>query len=114
MSMFNFFRQPITVTPRTGAREKGRSVIASGTDFTIMGSVHIAVPADLNNEDLSRNETGQIYKVITNDTLKITTVDSISDLVTYDGKYHEVYRLAKTKNNLIPHNVYMMQEINKL
>ena len=112
MSIFDFFRKELTGYKRSGDRTHGRTKIVEGSDFTFLASVQPVDPSELVAiEDLLRKESGTVYKLITNYELESTTKNNISDIVEYSGKKYEVFRVKAWENNLLNHNVYLMQEI---
>jgi len=91
---------------------KGR-ITAQGaqTSFTINGSIQESTPAELSSLVEARRLKGGVYTLITFDTLLTADNDAYPDLIVYSGANYEVVTKAKWENNLINHNVYLIQEI---
>lgn len=102
----------MTAVPRSGLRSNGRTAITEGTPFQLLASVQPASPQDLiTSEDLLKKESGIVYKIITEATLKATTKTSVCDLVKYNGKDFDVFSVAPWDNGILKHNVYLIQEV---
>lgn len=91
---------------------KGR-ITASGSQsqFSINGSIQEATASELSSLPENRRLKAGTYSVITFDTLLTTDDSQYPDLVSYNGASYEVVTKAKWENNLINHNVYLIQEI---
>jgi len=83
----------------------------TNTPFTLNGSIQESTPAELSSIVESRRLQGGIYSLITFDTLLTIDNDVNSDIIEYDSSTYEVVTKAKWQNNLINHNVYLIQEI---
>lgn len=91
---------------------KGR-VTGQGTQtaFTLNGSIQETTSAELSSLPETRRLKGGIYTLLTFDILLTTDNDTYPDLIVYNGTNYEVVSKVKWENNLINHNVYLIQEI---
>jgi len=87
------------------------TVPGAQTSFPINGTIQPSSPAQLSTLSETRRLRGGIYTVFTFDTL-LTIDDNVnSDIVIYNSLNYEVVSKVKWSNNLINHNVYLIQEI---
>lgn len=81
------------------------------TSFTINGSIQESTAAELSSLPETRRLKSGTYTLITFDTLLTVDNNVYPDLITYNGLTYEVVSKAKWENELINHNVYLIQEV---
>jgi len=91
---------------------KGRITAAGAqTSFTFNGSVQRATPEALSSIPEERRLQGGVYTVISYQEL-LTLKDSVyPDLVSWKNNTYEVISLLKWDNGILPHYIYLIQEI---
>jgi hypothetical protein len=81
------------------------------TSFTINGTIQPSSSAQLAMLTEVRRLKGGIYTLFTFDTLLTVDNSVYPDLIVFNGSNYEVVSKITWKNNLINHNVYLIQEI---
>lgn len=108
----SFFGKRRECKSRTATKTNGRNTLTLGESFYINASIQPAQPQDLvTSDDLLQRESGVIYKLITTSVLKPMTKSNVSDVVVYKGKIHNVFAGSNWENNILNHNVYLIQEV---
>jgi len=81
------------------------------TPFNLEASVQPSTSAQLSMLPETRRLRGGIYTLITFETLLTVDNDVYPDLILFDNKTYEVVTKLKWENNILNHNIYLIQEI---
>lgn len=106
-----FFGQTRQCYHQTGTWTDGHFTKGTPTSFIINASIQNATPAQLDSIPEVKRKSGAVYTVITYDILLVTNGNTLADLVVYESKNFEVVSQLSWANNLLNHNIYLIQEL---